>query len=158
MLAVLSDASENSCSRAPHKSNWWEAAASSPRSPLDITTFDQDEIRAAVDVARDWNTYVTVHAYAPNIVQRATSGGVACNEHAHLLDEETARMMADKNVWLSTQPFLTMDDAASQTGPGAERSKQIFAATPRMYDYVRKYGVKTAWGSDVLFSPALTPR
>ncbi len=40
-----------------------------------MTTFSQDEIRAAVDVARDWNTYVTVHAYAPNTVQRAIAGG-----------------------------------------------------------------------------------
>jgi imidazolonepropionase-like amidohydrolase len=131
---------------------------SSPRSPLDMTTFSQDEIRAAVDVARDWNTYVTVHAYAPNTVQRAIAGGVACVEHAHLMDEDTARMFVDKNVWLSTQPFLTMEDAASQTGPGAERIKQLFAGTPKVYEFVRKYGIKTAWGSDVLFSPELTPR
>ena len=131
---------------------------SSPRSPLDMTTFSQDEIRAAVDVARDWNTYVTVHAYAPNTVQRAIAGGVACVEHAHLMDEDTARNFVDKNVWLSTQPFLTMEDAASQTGPGAERIKQLFAGTPKVYEFVRKYGIKTAWGSDVLFSPELTPR
>ncbi len=69
------------------------------------------------------------------------------------MDEETARMIAEKNVWLSTQPFLTMDDAASQTGPGAERIQQLFAGTPRIYEFIRKYGIKTAWGSDVLFSP-----
>lgn len=131
---------------------------SSPRSPLDMSTFSEDEIRAAVDVARDWNTYVTVHAYAPNTVQRSIRAGVACVEHAHLIDEETARMIAEKNVWLSTQPFLTMDDAASQTGPGAERIQQLFAGTPRIYEFIRKYGIKTGWGSDVLFSPELTPR
>ncbi|MBB3316811.1 imidazolonepropionase-like amidohydrolase [Rhizobium sp. BK181] len=131
---------------------------SSPRSPLDMTTFSEDEIRAAVDVARDWNTYVTVHAYAPKTVQRALVGGAACVEHAHLMDEDTARMFVDKNVWLSTQPFLTMDDAASQTGPGAERIKQLFAGTPKIYEFAKKHGIRTAWGSDVLFSPALTPR
>ncbi len=131
---------------------------SSPRSPLDMTTFSEAELRAAVEVARDWNTYVTVHAYAPNTVQRAVAAGVPCVEHAHLMDEETARMMADKGIWLSMQPFLTMADAASQTGPGAERVQQLFAGTPRVYDYVRKYGIKTAWGSDVLFSPELAPR
>ncbi|RTL49156.1 MAG: amidohydrolase family protein [Bradyrhizobiaceae bacterium] len=131
---------------------------SSPRSPLDMTSFSEDEIRAAVDVARDWNTYVTVHAYAPRTVQRALSAGVACVEHAHLMDEDSAKIFADKGVWLSTQPFLTMEDAASQTGPGAERAQQIFVGTPRIYDYAKKYGIKTAWGSDVLFSAALTPR
>lgn len=131
---------------------------SSPRSPLDMSTFSEEEIRAAVDVAKDWNTYVTVHAYASNTVQRSIRAGVACVEHAHLMDEETARMLAEKEVWLSTQPFLTMEDAASQTGPGAERIQQLFAGTPRIYEFARKYGIKTAWGSDVLFSPALTPR
>ena len=131
---------------------------SSPRSPLDISTFSEEEIRAAVDVARDWNTYATVHAYAPNTVQRAIAAGAACVEHAHLMDEETARIMADKGVWLSMQPFLTMEDAASQTGPGVERVQQLFAGTPRVYEFVRKHGIKTAWGSDILFSPELTPR
>jgi len=67
-------------------------------------------------------------------------------------------MIAEKGVWLSMQPFLTMDDAASQSGPGVERAQQLFAGTPRVYDFVRKYGIKTAWGSDVLFSPELGPR
>src|SRR5215470_1988106 len=42
---------------------------SSPRSPLDMSTFSEEEIRSAVEVAEDWNTYVTVHAYASNTVQ-----------------------------------------------------------------------------------------
>jgi imidazolonepropionase-like amidohydrolase len=131
---------------------------SSPRSPLDMTTFSEDEIRAAVDVAKDWNTYVTVHAYAPTTVQRAIAGGAACVEHAHLMEEDTARQFADRNVWLSTQPFLSMEDTASQTGVGAERAARIFIGTPKIYGYAKKYGIKTAWGSDVLFSPELTPR
>jgi imidazolonepropionase-like amidohydrolase len=131
---------------------------SSPRSPLDMSTFSEEEIRAGAEVARDWNTYVTVHAYAPTTVQRAIAGGAACVEHAHLMDENTARMFADKNVWLSTQPFLTTADAGPLTGPSADRIKQLFAGTPKVYEYVKKYGIKTAWGSDVLFTPELTPR
>ncbi|WP_026186683.1 amidohydrolase family protein [Ensifer sp. BR816] len=131
---------------------------SSPRSPLDMSTFSEEELRAAIDVARDWNTYVTVHAYAPNTVQRAIAAGARCIEHAHLMDEETARRMADKEVWLSTQPFLSTEDVAQQTGPSAERMLQVFAGTPRIYELVRKHGIKTAWGSDVLFSPEITQR
>jgi imidazolonepropionase-like amidohydrolase len=131
---------------------------SSPRSPLDMSTFDQEELRAAVDIARDWNTYVAVHAYAPNTVQRAIAAGATCVEHAHLMDEDTARIMADKGVWLSMQPFLSMEDAAPQSGPALDRIQQLFAGTPRVYELVRKYGIKTAWGSDVLFSPELAPR
>lgn len=131
---------------------------SSPRSPLDILTFSEEELRAAVAVTQDWNTYATVHAYTPGAVRRALAAGVPSIEHAHLIDEDTARMLAEKGAWLSTQPFLTMADASSQAGPGVERAEQIFAATPRLYGFVRKYGIKTAWGSDVLFSPELAPR
>ncbi len=131
---------------------------SSPRSPLDMTSFSEEELRAAVEVARDWNTYVTVHASASRAVQRSLAAGVTCIEHAHLMDEATARMIADRGVWLSMQPFLTMADAASQTGPGAERVQQIFEGTPRVYDYARRFGIKLSWGSDILFSPELTPR
>lgn len=131
---------------------------SSPRSPLDMSTFNDEELRAAVEVARDWNTYVTVHAYASNTVQRAIAAGAACIEHAHLMDDETAKGMADKGVWLSTQPFLTTDDAAPQTGPSYGRFQQLLAGTPKIYELIRKYGIKTAWGSDVLFSPELAPR
>ncbi|MEO4001694.1 amidohydrolase family protein [Mesorhizobium sp. CAU 1732] len=131
---------------------------SSPRSPLDMVAFSEDDLRAGVEVAQDWNTYVAVHAYSSRAVQRALHAGVACIEHAHLIDEETAVLMAERGAWLSTQPFLTMEDAGSQTGPGVERAQQIFVGTPRLYDLARKHGVKTAWGSDVLFSQELALR
>lgn len=131
---------------------------SSPRSPLDMTTFSEEDLRAAVGVVEDWNTYIAIHAYTPRAVQRALKAGVTCIEHAHLMDEETAAMIAEKDAWLSMQPFLTMADAASQSGPGVERAQQLFAGTPKVYEYARKHGIKTAWGSDVLFSPELGPR
>lgn len=131
---------------------------SSPRSPLDMSTFSEQDLAAAVAVARDWNTYVTVHAYAPNTIQRALAAGAACIEHAHLMDEETAKMMADKGVWLSIQPFLSVEDAVPLTGPSAERLRQIIAGTSVAYDLARKYSIKTAWGSDMLFSPDVTAR
>lgn len=131
---------------------------SSSRSPLDIVTFSEDELRAAVAVAEDWNTYATVHAYTPRAVRRALAAGARSIEHAHLIDEDTARMISEKGAWLSMQPFLTMEDAAAQTGPGGERVQHLFAGTPRIYGFARKFGIKTAWGSDVLFSPELAPR
>lgn len=131
---------------------------SSPRSPLDMTTFSEEELRAAVEVAQDWNTYIAVHAYTPRAVRRALAAGATCIEHAHLVDEETARMMADKGVWLSMQPFMTLEDAAPLSGPGLERIQQLFDGTPRIYGFAKKYGIKAAWGSDVLFSRELGPR
>ncbi|MDM9621500.1 amidohydrolase family protein [Rhizobium sp. S96] len=131
---------------------------SSPRSPLDMTTFSESDLRAGIAVAQDWNTYVTVHAYAPKTVQRAIAAGAACIEHAHLMDEDTAKLMADKGIWLSIQPFLSAEDAVPLTGPSAERLQQVFAGTLTAYEFARKYKIKTAWGSDMLFSPDMTAR
>src|SRR5215475_8063204 len=77
----------------------------SPHSPLDASTFTEPELRAAVEAAENWGTYVTVHAYTPTSIQRSIAAGVKCIEHGHLMDEETARLIADKGIWLSTQAF-----------------------------------------------------
>jgi imidazolonepropionase-like amidohydrolase len=131
---------------------------SSPRSPLDMSTFSETDLRGAVDVARDWNTYVTVHAYAPNTIQRAIAAGAACIEHAHLMDEDTARLMADKGIWLSIQPFLSADDSVPLAGPSQQKLLQVVAGTDTAYTLARKHGIRTAFGSDMLFSPEMTAR
>src|SRR5215470_11311648 len=77
----------------------------SPHSPLDVSTFTEPELRAAVEAAGNWGTYVAVHAYTPEAIQRAIAAGVTCIEHGHLMDESTARLMAERGIWLSTQPF-----------------------------------------------------
>src|SRR6476661_10829214 len=78
----------------------------SPFSPLEVTTFTEAELRAAVEAATDWGTYVSTHAYTSSAVQRSIAAGVKVIEHGHLMDEATARLMAEKGIWLSTQPFL----------------------------------------------------
>src|SRR5215468_10524491 len=77
----------------------------SPHSPLDVSTFTEAELRAAVEATENWGTYVTVHAYTPASIQRAIAADVRCIEHGHLMDEPTAKLIAEKGIWLSTQPF-----------------------------------------------------
>jgi imidazolonepropionase-like amidohydrolase len=38
---------------------------SSPFSPVDVTTFTEAELRAAVEAAENWGTYVAAHAFPP---------------------------------------------------------------------------------------------
>jgi imidazolonepropionase-like amidohydrolase len=131
---------------------------SSPRSPLDVTTFSEPELRAAVEAAEGWNTFVTVHAYAPTTIQRAIAAGAKCIEHAHLMDDATAELMADKGIWLSIQPFLGDEDLVPLTGPSRIKQLQVFAATDSAYRLATKHQIKTAFGSDLLFSEALATR
>jgi len=131
----------------------------SPHSPLDVSTFTEAELRAAVEAAENWGTYVAVHAYTPVAIQRAITTGVTCIEHGHLMDEPTAKLMAEKGIWLSTQPFP--DELADAFPPGSlERDKafEVFAGTDRTFTLARKYGIKTAFGTDILFSQRLAQR
>ncbi len=131
----------------------------SPNSPLDVSTFTEAELRAAVEAAENWGTYVTVHAYTPVAIQRAIAAGVKCIEHGHLMDEPTAKLMAERGIWLSTQAFP--DELADAFPPGSqERAKafEVFAGTDRTYALAKKYKLKTAFGTDILFSPRLAQR
>src|SRR5215467_10993474 len=131
----------------------------SPHSPLDASTFTLEELRAAVEAAGNWGTYVTVHAYTPEAIQRAIAAGVKCIEHGHLMDDSTARLMAERGVWLSTQPFP--DDMADAFPVGSEeraKAQQVRAGTETVYGLAKKYRLKTAFGTDVLFSQALAQR
>ena len=131
----------------------------SPHSPLDATTFTEPELRAAVEAAENWGTYVTVHAYTPASIKRAISAGVKCIEHAHLMDEASAKLIAERGVWLSIQPFP--DELADVFPPGSQqraKAVQVFAGMDIAYRMPRKHKLKTAWGTDVLFSSELARR
>ena len=129
---------------------------SSPHSPLDAVTFTPAELRAATEAAGNWGTYVTVHAYTAQAVREAIDAGVKVIEHGSLMDDDTARLIAQKGVWLSIQPFPPALGDAFPPG-SVERAKfdEVFAGNNHAYDLAKKYKLKTAWGTDVLFSAAL---
>lgn len=130
----------------------------SPFSPLDVSTFTEPEVKAAVEAAENWGTYVCTHAYTPASIQRSIAAGVKCIEHGHLMDDATARLMADKGIWLSTQPFLDMSPAAALGPQEQAKMAQVVTGTDTVYALAKKYKIKTAFGTDVLFSQALAER
>jgi len=50
----------------------------------------EPEIRAAVEAAGNWGTYVTVHAYTPPAIRQALAAGVKCIEHGQLRADRQA--------------------------------------------------------------------
>lgn len=126
--------------------------------PLDATQYTVAEIRAAVEAAENWGTYVTVHAYTARAIRQAIEAGVRCIEHGQLIDEDTARLMAERGVWWSLQPFL--DDEDSNPKQGEARRKQLMVAqgTDRAFTLARRLGIKVAFGTDILFNPGGVPR
>lgn len=126
---------------------------SSAYDPIDVTQYTLDEMRAAVEAAADWNTYVTVHAYTPRAVRRAVEAGVRCVEHGQLLDEPTLRLMARRGVWLSVQNLV--DDTPAMDPQRREKRREIVANNTRLLRAAKRLGVRMAWGTDFLFEPEL---
>jgi imidazolonepropionase-like amidohydrolase len=128
--------------------------------PLDVTQYTVEEIRAAVLAAENWGTYVAVHAYTPRAVRFALEAGVRVVEHGQLIDEPTARLMAEKAAWLSLQPFLEDEDMIPFPEGSASRAKQLtmIAGTENAYRLAQKYRLKTAFGTDTLFDARLANR
>ena len=126
--------------------------AASAYDPLDVAQYTLDEMKAAVDAADDWGTYVTVHAYTPKAVRRAVEAGVKCIEHGQLLDEATMKLLADKGVWLSLQ---TLAEAPATASPETRAKKHtVVEGTDNSFKWARKYNVKLARGTDLMFVPA----
>jgi imidazolonepropionase-like amidohydrolase len=130
----------------------------SPFSPLEVVTFTEAELRAAVEAATDWGTYVATHAYTSDAIRRSIAAGVKVIEHGHLMDEATARLIAEKGIWLSTQPFIDISLAKVLPAAQQQQMMQVVSGTDAIYGYVKKYKIKTAFGTDILFSRALAER
>ena len=126
--------------------------AASAYDPLDVAQYTLDEMKAAVEAADDWGTYVTVHAYTPKAVGRAIEAGVKCIEHGQLLDEATMKLLSEKGVWLSLQ---ALDEAPATANPEVKAKKHtVVEGTDNAFKWAKKYNVKLAWGTDFMFNPA----
>ena len=127
--------------------------------PIDATQYTEAEIRAAVEAAENWGTYVAVHAYTPRAIQIAVAAGVKCIDHGHLIDEPTAELLAQQEIWLSLQPFLDDEDAVPLPDPAMrQKAGTIFSGTDSAYALAKQFGVRVAFGTDTLFDPGLAAR
>jgi imidazolonepropionase-like amidohydrolase len=125
---------------------------SSVYDPLDVAEYTLEEIKAAVAAAEDWNTYVAVHVMTDRAIRKSIEAGVKSIEHGYFASEETLQMIAEKGIWLDVQPFFEGD----LEYPDADRTakfKQVTDALPSLYEKAKQFGVKMAFGSDLLFNP-----
>ncbi len=123
--------------------------------PLESLQFRTDEIEAAVDEARRWGTYVCAHAYSPAAIERAVRAGVRTIEHGNLIDEATARLMAEQGAYIV--PTLVAYDSLRSRGPDYGLSEYSLAkndivleAGLRSLEICRAAGVPIGFGSDLL--------
>ena len=132
----------------------------SPSDPLDVSQYTVDEIAAAVEVAENWGTYVTVHSYTAKAIQNAIRGGVRNVEHGQMIDEETAKLMQKTGTSVCIQPFYNDEDAIPLPPDSfaAKKYQQLISGTDNAFALAKKYDLLFGFGTDTQGSPALAER
>jgi len=122
--------------------------------PLDVVEFTDEEIRAAVQAAADWGTYVLAHVYNSQGIRRAVDNGVKSIEHGQLVDEATLRYMMEKGTWLSPQVIAFRDIPKGYTEDQANKHRQAQAGIDNMFTTCKRIGfTNIAFGSDIFTDP-----
>ncbi len=126
---------------------------SSQYDPLDVSEYSLDEIKAAVEEAENFNTYVLAHVMTDRGIRNAIEGGVKCIEHGFFASDETLELMKEKDIWLSPQAMFEED--MQWASPVSERKwKQVTDAVDNVYKKAREIGVNVAFGTDQLMDPS----
>ncbi len=121
--------------------------------PIDSLQMSPEEIRAAVQAAGDWGTYVLAHAYTSAAIRRLVDNGVRSIEHGLLIDEATAQLLAERHIVLSTQLYIfrPTPDVSQFDERRRAKMQRVIAGRENMIRLIKKYHLKTGFGTDVIY-------
>lgn len=131
--------------------------------PIHTTQMSEEELKAIVEVAKDYGTYVTVHAYHDRSVNRAIDAGVRTIEHNFLVSEKTIKRMKREGVALSAQAVMSLEafgDPESITffSPDQKaKAASVNKGAAQMFEWARKHDLLIVTGGD-MFGPAYNTR
>jgi imidazolonepropionase-like amidohydrolase len=127
----------------------------SPYDPIWNLQYSDEEMRAIVEEARAWHTYVLAHAYTPEAIRRAIDNGVRSIEHANLIDPPTAARVAAADGFVV--PTLITYDALHRFGrdlgiteASLAKLADVREAGLRSLEILQQAGVKIGYGTDLL--------
>ncbi|KAH8919914.1 hypothetical protein BT69DRAFT_1309158 [Atractiella rhizophila] len=106
---------------------------------LEGTQFTQEELKAITGTVKNMSagkSLVTTHCYTSEGIRHAIEGGVGCIEHGNLLDRPTARLMAEKGI------FLTPTLAVHQVLASPPFNKFILPSQLEKNEIVRQKGLE----------------
>lgn len=113
----------------------------------------EDEMRAAIAVAKARGSYATAHAHGAEGIKAAIRAGARSIEHASLIDDEALQLAKDNGVWLVMDVYN--GDYIDEVGT-KERWPEEYLRKNRETTNVQregfakavKMGVKIAYGTD----------
>ena len=123
--------------------------------PLESVQYRSDEIEAACQEAKRWGTYVAAHAYSADAIIHGVSAGVRTIEHGNLINQEAARLMAERHAFLV--PTLVAYDALRRRGKdyglsdySLAKNETVLKAGLRSLELAQAARVPVGFGSDLL--------
>ncbi len=122
--------------------------------PLQLNSPTLDEVKAAVDVASEYQTYVAIHAYTDAAYMKSLDAGVKSFEHGFLVTEPTVKRMKKEGVWWSFQPYggytlLCGEYPDWYTEIMKRKGKLVCEGVKNAIRLMKKYEIKTFNGSDM---------
>ena len=111
------------------------------------------EIRAAVQAAGDWGTYILAHAYTAEAIERLVTNGVRCIEHGLLIDEATAKLVKKNDAAIVTQLYIfqALVDEPYMTEFQKEKSAMVRAGQENLIRLIKKHDISTGFSTDFIF-------
>jgi len=140
---------------ADHVKIMMSGGVASPYDPLDSLQFSPQEVAAAVEEAHAFGRYVCAHAYTPEAITRAAHAGVRTIEHGNLIDDASAKLMADKGMFLIANlvTYYAMRERAAEFGMTGEmlaKNDLVIDGGLRSLEICKRAGVPVAYGTDLL--------
>jgi imidazolonepropionase-like amidohydrolase len=127
----------------------------SPYDPLDSLQFSVGEVEAAVEEATAFGRYVCAHAYTPQAITRAAHAGVRTIEHGNLIDDASAKLMAEKGMFLVANlvTYYEMKKRASEYGMNSDmlaKNDMVIEGALKSLEICKHHGIPLAYGTDLL--------
>lgn len=127
----------------------------SPTDPIHMLQFSRDELRAAVEEAANYGTYVSAHLYTDAAIRRAIECGVHSLEHCNMITAETAAMAVKAGAF-AVPTLITYDALAREAASLGMRADSVAKietvrrAGLESLSVMQAAGLRMAYGSDLL--------
>ncbi|MXO71105.1 Xaa-Pro dipeptidase [Alteraurantiacibacter buctensis] len=113
----------------------------------------EEEIAAAVEVARGYGSYATAHAHGAEGIRQAIRAGVRSIEHASLIDAEGIRMAREAGTWLVMDIYNGdfIEEVGTRDGWPADmlrKNEETTDAQREGFTRAVQAGVRIAYGTD----------
>jgi imidazolonepropionase-like amidohydrolase len=126
--------------------------------PWQLDAYSPEEIRAAVEVADAYHSYVMSHAYSKKSIMHCLENGVKTIEHGFMFDADIAKKMEGMGAYMTTnmQAFSPMLGQVSAISASPASARKAASAQKAFKDYVKnvqKYRPRLGFQGDCVGMP-----